>query len=692
MAESPAYHGSLVAFEGPSDAISTQLRLLPTSPQIMILPGIQNYLANDDCEEGFEPAAYVRKVHDAVSTRSETALAFLRDSSPSCKRLVFMNGGAPSAQALCVSAISKYETDGDFDRAETIFNDVVRHGVAGLDTYGKDVRRNAFGYEEEQDVDENEDPITRAMRAADALDRQTASLQPSNDIDLTIATRPRSMSLPIYSYADHFGDAAHFYVFGAQEVDSDIEDYDEEAIGSTLPPMTPRLQISHWDGPDEELEYSDDEEMVFAPRSPSCVGEAYRPLSALSHLAADVFTPRSDHFSIQSFDPPTFGEASLVDLKSTHRKRSLRRTRSLDRGNLARRIFQDKLREVASNADFGEDGASATPRPQSCMHLPNDKGPLPRRISYIDGPKAVVVRPGKLRAVKLSPAPNGRKPKTARASYVDRGTDAADIPEPEPPFQPVLPLTEDLVIYFKDGAPDKTLDSVIKSFKDGTYPILSPPSTPKEEVKVAFIPGTPRSKHSTREPEIHEAEEKSTFQHTPPQEDSDEYDPYAYNPPAWNKDKKVLHIASQLRAPAPAPPTPAQTPPPPAESETEEKFHDFSILNCHTAVAVQNSLRSILNIYFPPEDKGYHQFHFPLLPELDGLWKPIFREAEPGSPRKDNRRIDLIFAVGAQRGVKKEYSSAITGQLEKLGTKPSGVSRSGRLDFRCVQARSCRVL
>jgi hypothetical protein len=44
----------------------------------------------------------------------------------------------------------------------------------------------------------------------------------------------------------------------------------------------------------------------------------------------------------------------------------------------------------------------------------------------------------------------------------------------------------------------------------------------------------------------------------------------------------------------------------------------------------------------------------------------------------------LILAVGAESGVTKDRLSEVVGQLEKLGFKTSGLSRSGRLDIRYV--------
>lgn len=88
--------GSIVAFEGLLDTISMQLCLLPALPQVLILPGVQCRLPAD-LEHDFDARIYVRHIHDALVARNETARAFLQGSTPTDKRLVFMNGGTPNA-------------------------------------------------------------------------------------------------------------------------------------------------------------------------------------------------------------------------------------------------------------------------------------------------------------------------------------------------------------------------------------------------------------------------------------------------------------------------------------------------------------------------------------------------------------------------------------------------------------------
>ncbi|KAG7106378.1 hypothetical protein HYQ44_013974 [Verticillium longisporum] len=254
MDDPTRYHGTLVSLEGPVDVLATQLRLLPTSPQIFILPQVQTYLEDGDPSERFDARSFVRRMHNAIAARNEIAYSFLKDSTPDNKRLVFMNGSTPGAQAICIKTIAEHETDGDIAHAELLFNDIVKHGAAGLEDDWFSRQR------QDRHHIPAEDPIVRAMRAAEALDRLTADLQPNTDVDLTFKARPRSMSLPIYSFDDRFGDAAPFYVFGviSSEDDEYIDDNAEDFRSPEHPfrpvlPFTEDLVIKIQDGADDSV-------------------------------------------------------------------------------------------------------------------------------------------------------------------------------------------------------------------------------------------------------------------------------------------------------------------------------------------------------------------------------------------------------------------------------------------------------
>jgi hypothetical protein len=699
--------GSIIAFEGHAETISTQLRLLPTSSQILVLPDVQCYLPEDDSCGKFDAPTFIRQVHEAAVARNEAAQMFLQHPASNGKRLVFLSGGTPSAQALCMREIMKHETDGDDSKAEDKFNFLVREGLAGLgvqrrkweaqeasarspratktEQLGKNDRNwKTLSLKTVQDQPEqiDEDPITRAMRAAEALDRQTASLQPSNELDLTLSTRPRSTSMPMYGYSDSYGDAAPFFVFGApnrRRANSDVS-VEGVADDATLPPlidMAPKFAVTHYeDFPEQALITTE------ASNSPSCIGETYGPTFLHSPLADGLATSKSEAFELRSPAEVVFGEAALVDVRNPSGKGPVLRVRSLDR------IYPSSPKLHRLSQAFGTDAedANAPLRPQSCMVvIPSKKDLSSSRLDPVERPRTVLVKAKQLGHVTLAPAPMGKKRHPTYATYIDRGTDAEVRMDDAEPFTPVLPLVEDFAVYFREDVTDALLDRVIKGFKDGIYPVPCPSIDGSEADTVTdHLPSTPKSQNTCHdEDKTPQAEVSDGSTVVASSMDADDYDPFAYVQSSWPPKNKIPRkpVQGQPTAKMEAPPTPEKTPEP-SVSGKEERFHEFSVASNQTAVTIQNSLRSILNAYFPPEAEGYNQFQFSFLPELEGLWKPIFREAEPGSPRTSNYRMDQILAIGSQQGVKREFSSRIIGLLSRLGFKNSGVSRSGRLDFR----------
>ncbi|KAL0940898.1 gastric mucin-like protein [Colletotrichum truncatum] len=686
MPDLAEYHGGLIAFEGPADLVSTQLRLLPTSSQIAILPSVKEFLEPEHPDALFEARHFIKRVHDAVTKRRNIALAFLKESTPKRKRLVFMNGGTPSAQTVCIRAISRNDTNGDIAKAEAIFNEIVKGGVAGLTAHPAASRRSFLDTSE----DVIEDPITQAMRAADALDRETESLQPCSDIDLTIASqRPRSMSLPLYSYADRFGDAAPFYVFGEQPNDGKADEEVEvpETPRACRPP--PKLAITSFDELERlaalDFDFADKSATSPPPRSPSCIGEAYGPndkgLPATPRTPGmlEVATPRSDVFSIRSTEPVVIEKASLVRMKSSASSKTLSRSRSVGQLHRSNSRYRDTLmRKREKEKESATDKQTSKTLSSSVVELTETAERRDLNASLQETPRKELIRASRLNK-SLPPPPHGSpKPKRTKANYVDRGTDAEDFVVKSPAIQPILPFSEDLVIHFKDESPDPILEYMIRAFKEGIYPVALSSSNTSIIDGDASIPQTP----TLQTGELQES------QFTPAKTiHEDEYDPFSYQDTDYTSKQPQPQPVSRTVATSHLP-TPAQTPPP-MVSELEDKFHDFNAVHSQTAIAMQNSLRSVLNIYFPPKATGFSQFNFPLLPEMDGLWRPIFRDAEAGAtPKKNGHRIDQILAIGSQKGVKKTFLSSIACQLEQLGTKSSGISRAGRLDFRYLMANA----
>ncbi|PNY29241.1 Uncharacterized protein TCAP_00832 [Tolypocladium capitatum] len=690
--------GRIVAFEGRPDTISTQLRLLPTSAQVLILPSVRCYISAADLEQDFDARLYVRQVHDALVARSNAARAFLQGSTPTNKRLVFMNGGTPSAQALCIKAIMKHETCGSKAEAGAIFDDLIKDGLAGLENpVNMRRKRNTFGYTASEEGG-FEDPITRAMRAADALDRQTANLQPSSDLDLTTSTRQRSSSLPLYGYSDEFGDAAPFLVFGAPRADDrdvQVEETVKSLVApmspmsplSPMSPMTPSLAIMRFHEKLRKPTHLSPANSAPAPSSPSCIGETYEPTPAQYGVEPEAASPISDVGSVRTSGNVVYGEASLLDMRCSAGRGSLVRVKSLDRIYPASPKFRDLC--IPSNSWLAEPETPTCP----LMATTGEKDAAFTRLNNVERTRSVVVR-SRLPVVEVAPVPQGKKKNKKRAkaktTYVDRGTDAGADPYGKAPFQPVFSCTEDLLLYLKEGTPDGVLESMVNAFKDGRYPLLSHSPTASEPDNAApSLPGTPNSKASGAEGNAASASEE-VLTVVPMSANVDDYDPFAYTQPTLQPPGKSSQVAPKVTNVRP--PTPARSSAPSvAMVENEHKFHEFTIAPNQAAVAVQNSLRSILGEYFPPDTQGYHQFQFSLLPELDGLWKPIFRATVPDGPQGCDGNVNQILAIGSQKGIKKEYSLAITGRLEKLGSKSSGLGRADRLDFRYLLANAMQA-
>ena len=225
MLISPRRAGHIVALEGPSDLVAAQLRLLPTSRQIIILPSLQHYLEDSNPEAPVDPRELIRQYHTASQARHAEAQEFLRPSTPTDEnRVVFMHGSTMSAQLTCLSTIMEHEAEGDIEEAHATYIRLASNGVAGLsaparlsyprayvslpESAGRDEETRSSTSstsserqdqpdqpdqpdQQERYVESGDDPIgdriMRAMRAAEALDKETEFLQPvTPDVNLTV--------------------------------------------------------------------------------------------------------------------------------------------------------------------------------------------------------------------------------------------------------------------------------------------------------------------------------------------------------------------------------------------------------------------------------------------------------------------------------------------------------------------------
>lgn len=615
----------LVSFEGPPELVSAQLRLLPSSPQIRVLPSLQHYIKDATvAQDPFDPRQLIHRLHVAAQARYAEALEFFRAPAGSTddRRVVFMHGGTAGAHAACLSAIMEHQRDGNLEAADLTFSQLVSEGVAGLLPRSPSSRRSGatttrMGGDggpapEEQDLlqesepdewdelsdeyDSVEDPITRAMRAADELYKQTEFLQPaSHDVDLTvklidIPPRPRKR-------------------------------LSAAAVNCTAPSSGPLSAVSIY----------------------SQAGE--RPVEAVPSVSAqgapaerkpDSTTTRKPPLRIYIPSPSVPGTADVAvstnrqspsQTYHAHYPRLLQPTHST-----RPRTAEAVLSPVMEQTRFGSRDSRSQ---DGCNRKPVD--------TY------------SMSEVELS-----SKPLLWEEHDSGYGTTWA-LPKAaetvEQPFAEVLPLLEDLVIKFSTDIPDEVLDFVFQRFQDGEYlGQVSPLSLVVSE-------GHGSSPQVTSGPQHFVAGDALK-------------DETALSVGGGDGSGGMPWMRHGLptpgHSPAPSDTTQATAP------EVEKTFYSLNVGH-ETAVSIQNFVRSLLASDYPSR----HSTPEPLsLEKADGLWKPLECDARRTASPDGVRRAEMILALGAECGVSKNHLSELVDKIEKLASKTSGLSRSGRLDLR----------
>jgi len=665
MSSKNAEYGKLIAVEGDPHSVSTQLRILPPSPKILILPSLLEDLSEQLKQGDIDPRSFIRNVHTAFTERVARARSFIQASTSSQPRFVFMNGGVVAARSTCISYISENYTDGNIEDAEAILNEIVKDGISGLmqneELAVEDEEISEMGTEKsnETHLEDNleEDHTARAMRAAETLDRETAALQES-----TVAFTP----------------------LGTPE--NLVQGVQDEIWNSSSQPYTPR--------PRDILFRTSDivRTLVVGSEGDTKRYQRKRYTIATSqdkNLPTPlIFSRRSEYQTCQSdiddegynrypsttssvfsaTSPPQaviFGEARIVDVQPTSGNQ-LRKAASVDHFLTSdyniQRFVLDNRRRQRSNSDRH---LQNSPPPQDLL----ESFPAFSEAQNTTFPKVSHMVVNELPRMSLSKPPSTI---TTSQIYIDRGTDAREEESESSTldFEPVFPVVEDLVIHINAGSSDPILDSVILSYKTGAYPKFP-------DSLVTNIPLSPTVSNSTTGtdcPEIcSNISTKAGEEHSNCQ---DEFDPYSSNASPWPRNYGSNHTGIVL-----APPTPTITPRP-VSTGCSEKFYALSPLDVENVIEVQNSLREILGLFFPRGEESYNQHLFPGIPEADRLWKPVFSNNEATSAHGDST-VDQIIALGCEEGVQQDLFSQISGQVERLGAKRDGANRSGRLDLRC---------
>lgn len=662
--------GKIVALEGDIHAVATQLRLLPSSQKILILPSIQETIPTATDKRLFKPRAFIRGVHEVYTKRIDTARSFLESSTSTHPRLVLMNGGSVGARTACVSSISENITNGDIPKAEALFNEIVKDGVAGLfsqeDVEVEYVPQNDTHERTSRilETEENEeDPTVKAMKAADSLDRETAALQ--DDAGESEVTMLRTVD-------------------GTSDDQKTITPEIQAELASEPAPMddirTTEITVPiRQNGLQDGLSTFGGGAGNSTPFSAGTFHTAHHSHASVDDVDdvdddtgydTDMPSPSDDMFSVPPTPRVEYGEACIVDVQSSSSQPTdVRRTRSMD--ELYRRAFEQAATLMPRKLHHSKSEYYLGGRPTSASGRIED----PRASAFIQLPRTTFMRasPTTIRSTQSLYLPEPSSPSSSSAStptarlFIDRGSDAWDGQEPEEtPFEPVFPSVEDLVLHCASDTPNEILSSVFQSYRKGTYP-TAPESPVSDEEDSAESPTT-------------EVEVVAEPVAEPTRVEQEEFDPYSSNTNYLSPPLK-LGIPTSKFARNPAPPSPAVTLPPPTNM-AEDKFCELPMPASTGVIGIQNSLRAFLNLRFPAGENGYTQNNFPTAPEADRLWKPIFGTENHTSAGEDGRTVDQIIALGCEDGVRKAFFNQISGQVERLGTKRDGLSRSGKLDLR----------
>ncbi|KAK0651406.1 hypothetical protein B0T16DRAFT_453878 [Cercophora newfieldiana] len=681
--EPPMGRGKIVALEGPSEVVAAQLRLLPVSSQIMVLPNIQQYLSNSNTSPPVTIKQLIYRVHTAAEKRHAEAVAFLDAAAADKKRVVFLDGGTVGARVLCLSAISCNETDGDLDKAETMLNEFMSHGVASLlddkeaeDRSSSITRRTKVAEEDlwealgGGDIGRFDDPILRAMRAADALDKETESLQsPSNEVDLSACWFNNSKTWSRGSLKLPFMDFTN-------------------TRSPQLPPLSAEVPFSR--STQRSLLTSVEDLLAERMHEPQPTGqwplETKIPTSTLSWIS----------------ETPELGSAgSQQTLDPTAHKRSP----SANGPPPAEQKDESEEKRSAS-VELGRLGAESQVQPPPPKPLRRKRPPmLPLVINTQVGGLRAVRSLGSLGAENVRESSDIRlqlckkNPDSTsflyglreceevkqKDTYVDKATDTADLQSMGTQesaanidtFQEVLPLFENLVIQLVGDMPNPPLERIFEGFRNGPAgketlcPEVTDTSTSAPSTPVDALVGMAFTTDLTSEAAMPALGDPFTLR-------------------AAN-DGEMMHgaqggnpLAQLAHGRLPTPPYDLYLPATPKAGQ-DQRFQTLSVRR-QTETAVQNTLRLILSSYIPSE--VWTQYPSRATGSKAGTpWKPVLWKPEPHGSWRSCKELDMILAIGAERNVKRGYTSTIVGQVEKLGMV-SGSSRSGRLDLRYLIANA----
>ncbi|KAI9778362.1 MAG: hypothetical protein M1839_008149 [Geoglossum umbratile] len=673
--------GQVVSLEGDIQAIITQLRLLPPSPRVLTLPPFSRSLSRAPIATESEARSFVLQAHRTFTRRCEQARSFLLSSPADQPRLVLMNGGCVSARRICISKIAEELAGGNVDEGEQIFNELVRHGVAGLEepVTPKPVAKLADARPSHGETNHHSDQNLSFREARYVVGGYDELVQPpvdSGDVDNFLESAPEDFSV------EH---PHHLKPFAVQTATSSVYSQDNGLYDDLSANGDSR-------GPEHAAGTPQSRRRVVDKQSSP--GEAYRSLDTDDHRDSVYARALVDNLDIElrnEADGVVYGKAYAVSIKSNNggdhhssprKVRSIPEFRNRDEASRHRAQTLEHLHTLEQAQDRNRTPLVTT---VGISHSPVSPA---SPVSPVSPSPGLLVFPHKTTQSGESDTGSFAGSGKTCVPSVDHGTDAGlppqlnkdagaqvDLvkhyvqphaqPSEEPPFEPVFPLVEDLIITFlDDGHRYEVFESVVQSYKNGSYPplpITAAPTYPHSAARSrgrAPNDGVRLTRYSIMTVEtdvelvVHSNANYSHYRDTSLASNTN-------TTPRWPKRKTSLTNSPTLISNA-------------------QRFLEFYPLNFKTCLGAQDAFRMMLSGNIPALSLDNVQFSSPL--QVYGSWKPVLRTDHGLDSR--GRTVDQIIAVGYENGVHKDLFQTIVGQIERLGVKKSGLSKASHVDAR----------
>ncbi|KAF7868318.1 hypothetical protein EAF04_004850 [Stromatinia cepivora] len=675
--------GKLVALEGNINTITTQLRLLPHSHMILILPPLDHYLSEDHKGEPFEARAFVRDVHVALTQRNEVARSFLRSSQ---SKLAFLNGGSVSARAICVAKICQRLTYGNFAEAEKIFHDIVKDGVARL----FEGTKSSFPSSKPTPIPEpakvTARPRAKLPKRLNLRSTKSATTLSGKDLP-EYESNIEGNGIPGARNLRSMGDSGHqiIHIPGESWTITPKPSVRKSQHGSDI--VTTVVSISSEPRPISQInetrcrlsQYSG----TFGPQPSSSSKPSFAvPRSRYSTQQTTDIDEDEDYFEYISqddenlFSSPNvvYGEACVVDMQSALPTPTTPSwTKST--GDLL-------LHDDTKNSIYFKHAASTSDL-RSSFNI--SRRSFMRDPTFEQLPKAAFVKASKttIRRSLTPSTPNFRDSIRSNSRGVPHTLKGCgtEVEEDLDSTKPVFEIAEDVIIHFTDNSPIEISRS-ISEYRSGNFPIspsLSPRPLPTPPTTAPMADESLSSGQF-----VTQGRAKTLWDYQQGIED----DPFLSGSPVQEGIKRQRASESVDAATHGPLPTPASATFP-INKGTVNKFCEFSGAYTNKSIDIQNEFRSFLNFRFPEEAKALDQYQNSLMFESGAFWKDMFSNGSSTSCERP--AVDQIIAVGCEKEISDVFCTQLLRQVENIGVKKSGESRSGRLDLRFLIASAMQT-